>query len=113
MQVAPEEDLHMRERPKRGKRLLRDHAQLAHEEELRRALLPLTAAIGVKIGAISPAVNAAIILVAVVMCTVSPLLYTALHTDEIPQERKAIIVGAGRVGSLLGQLLMKQKFPAA
>jgi hypothetical protein len=30
--------------PKRIKRLLRDHAAAAHEEELRRALLPLSAA---------------------------------------------------------------------
>jgi hypothetical protein len=30
--------------PKRIKRLLREHAELAHEEELRRALLPLAAA---------------------------------------------------------------------
>jgi hypothetical protein len=31
IQGAPEEDLHMRELPKRVKRLLREHAQLAQE----------------------------------------------------------------------------------
>lgn len=34
----------MRDMPKRIKRLLREQAMLAHEEELRRALLPLAAA---------------------------------------------------------------------
>jgi hypothetical protein len=34
----------MRDMPKRIKRLLREQAMLAHEEELRRALLPIAAA---------------------------------------------------------------------
>lgn len=77
----------------------------------RLSLIIAAAAIGVKIGAISPAVDSAIIIVALIMCTISPLLYASLHTQEKPERGKAIIVGAGRVGRLLAQLLTRQKFP--
>jgi hypothetical protein len=36
--------MNMRDIPKQIKRLLREQAMLAHEEELRRALLPIAAA---------------------------------------------------------------------
>lgn len=75
----------------------------------RLSLIIAAAAIALDVGAISEAVNAAIILVAVITCTVSPYLFNLIYRDAAPVEREGvIIVGTDQMAELLARRLQDQ-----
>jgi trk system potassium uptake protein TrkA len=61
------------------------------------------AAIGLELGAIDQATNSAIILVAIVTATVSPLIFNRIGPTITPVHRKFVIAGAGRLARLLAR----------
>ncbi|MBN1661259.1 MAG: cation:proton antiporter [Anaerolineae bacterium] len=69
----------------------------------RLSLIIAVAAIGLEIGSIDSATNSAIILVAIVTCTVSPLVFSRLLPHAAPAPRTFVVVGAGKQGRLLAQ----------
>jgi Kef-type K+ transport system membrane component KefB/Trk K+ transport system NAD-binding subunit len=71
----------------------------------RLSLLIAAAAIGLDLGAISEAVYSAIILVAVVTCTLSPLLFNALGPEPSAARDLVLVVGCARFAELLTQRL--------
>lgn len=77
----------------------------------RLSLIVAAAAIGLEMGAISPAVNSAIIIMALVTCIASPLIFSALMTEEIRPTRYIQIVGAGTVGLDLARRLRERGIP--
>lgn len=65
----------------------------------RLSLVIAESAIGLRLGLITEEVNAAIILVAVVTVTVSPILFTrTFSAEERPSARPILVVGANRFG---------------
>jgi Trk K+ transport system NAD-binding subunit len=69
----------------------------------RLSLIIAVAAIGLEIGSIDSATNSAIILVAIVTCTVSPLVFNQLLPHLEPTPRTFVVVGAGKQPRLLAQ----------
>ena len=69
----------------------------------RLSLIIAVAAIGVDLGSIDEATNSAIILVAIVTCTVSPLLFNRILPTTPTARRKFVIVGAGKLPRLLAR----------
>ncbi len=61
------------------------------------------AAIGLELGSIDSATNSAIILLAVITCTISPLAFNRLLPHVAPARRKFVIVGAGKQPRLLAR----------
>ncbi len=74
----------------------------------RLSLIIAAAAIALDIGAISEAINAAVILVAVVTCTLSPYLFNLLYPKR-PQVRRegVLIVGTDQMAELLARRLQR------
>ena len=70
----------------------------------RLSLIIAAAAIGLELELITEAVNSAVILVAVITCTVSPILFSKL-VPAIDQPVGVLIVGSGRIGRGLAQRL--------
>ncbi len=64
------------------------------------------AAIGLELGVIDEATNAAIILVAIITTTVSPLVFNRIAPAVSSIPRKFIIVGAGRSARLLARRIL-------
>jgi len=78
----------------------------------RLSLIIAASAIGLRLGIISEALNADIVLVAVVTSTLSPALFNrVLKPGEAPAPKTTLIVGAGRTGILLAQRLEEQNVP--
>lgn len=73
----------------------------------RLSLIIAASAIGLEMGAISQAVNAAVILVAIVTSTLSPILFNRLSPRAGPRDR-AIIIGDRPAALLLARSLRKQ-----
>lgn len=72
----------------------------------RLSLIIAASAIALNIGAITPAIEADIIVVAIVTCSVSPLLFNRLYVPrEAPARRGTIIVGASQMAELLSRRL--------
>lgn len=72
----------------------------------RLSLIIAAASIGLRIGAISDAINSAVILVALVSVTLSPILFDKLLPEVTKQECDCVvIVGASRQAALLAQRL--------
>ena len=69
----------------------------------RLSLIIAVAAIGLDLGSIDEATNSAIILVALVTCTISPLLFNRLIPAVPAARRRFIIIGAGKVPRLLAK----------
>ncbi len=67
----------------------------------RLSLLIAISAIGLRMGLISDAVNAAIILVAIVTCLTSPLLFNAVAPHFADTREKVIIVGCRKFAEML------------
>lgn len=77
----------------------------------RLSLIIAAAAIGVDLGAISPGVNSAIILLAILTCTASPLLFNRLLPPVIePTRRPVIVVGNDAQAISLAQRLLKNHY---
>jgi Trk K+ transport system NAD-binding subunit len=74
----------------------------------RLSLIIAASAIALELGLLPPAVNAAIVLVAVVTCTVSPLLFgRILGTTERPSRQGVLILGTGPIARLIGGRLQR------
>jgi CPA2 family monovalent cation:H+ antiporter-2 len=72
----------------------------------RLSLIIAAAAIALDLGAINQATNAAIILVAIVSCTMSPMLFNRfLPPTEAPSREGVILVGLGELSILLAERL--------
>ncbi len=69
----------------------------------RLSLIIAISAIGLEIGSIDSATNSAIILVAIVTSTVSPLIFIRLAPSASTVPSKFVIVGAGRLSRLLAR----------
>jgi len=72
----------------------------------RLSLIIAVSAIGLELGSIDSATNSAIILVAIVTSTLSPLLFNRLAPPVEEVERKFVIVGAGRSARLLAKRIL-------
>lgn len=70
----------------------------------RLSLIIAAAAIGLELGVISGAINSAIILIAIITCTLSPILFNWLTPDYEKRDR-IIIVGSLTSGGLLARRL--------
>lgn len=77
----------------------------------RLSLIVAAAAIGLEMGAITPALNSAIVIMALVTCVVSPLVFNSLMKREVRPARYIQIVGAGRVGMDLARRLQERGLP--
>jgi Trk K+ transport system NAD-binding subunit len=64
------------------------------------------AAIGLELGVIDEATNSAIILMAIVTCTISPLIFNRFAPTVMVDRRKFVIVGAGRSARLLARRVL-------
>lgn len=75
----------------------------------RLSLIIAAAAIALKIGAIDQAINAAVILVAVVTCTASPLLFNRLHPSaRLATKRSGVILaGTNQLAQLIARRLQQ------
>lgn len=78
----------------------------------RLSLIIAPSTIGREMCAVSEAVNAAIILVPVVTCTLSPILFNRLFSKAGPRDR-VIIVGARPVACLLARSLREHHVKVA
>lgn len=78
-----------------------------------RLSLPIAAAdIGLRLGVISPAVQAGIIVVAVISTTLSPVVYDMLMPRSDNNKRKGtLIIGASRMGLLLTRRMKEANEP--
>jgi Kef-type K+ transport system membrane component KefB len=74
----------------------------------RLSLIVAAAAIGLEMEAITPAVNSAIIIMALVTCIASPLIYNRLTKVEHRPTRYVQIIGAGSVGIALARRLQER-----
>ncbi len=72
----------------------------------RLSLIIAAAAIALDLGIINEATNSAIILVAIVSCTLSPVLFNRLLSPQVTRERQGVIlVGMGELSALLAERL--------
>jgi CPA2 family monovalent cation:H+ antiporter-2 len=69
----------------------------------RLSLIIAVSAIGLSLGSIDPATNAAIIMVAIVTSTVSPLIFNRIVPPVPAAPHKFVIAGAGRLARLLAK----------
>lgn len=67
----------------------------------RLSLIIAAAAIGLGLGAISEAVNSAIILVAVITCTLSPVVFNRLVSERVKERDRVIVAGSRKSAALL------------
>lgn len=74
----------------------------------RLSLIIAASVIGLRLGVIDEATNAALILVAVVTSILSPALFAKLYPRTHRQQNRVVIVGAGEVGRLLARRLAKE-----
>ena len=71
----------------------------------RLSLIIAVSAIGLEMGSIDDATNSAIILVAIVTSTLSPLVFNRIGPSVSAAPNKFVVVGAGRTARLLAQRL--------
>ena len=77
----------------------------------RLTLIIAISAVALTLGLISDAMNSAVILLAIVTCTVSPALYARMTPKRVRHQRRVAIAGAGRVGRELIRRLGDQGVP--
>ena len=75
----------------------------------RLSLIIAAAAIGLELGVITEAVNSAVILVAVITCTVSPILFGWIAPEQEERER-IIVIGPRSSAELLTRRLREHEF---
>ncbi len=71
----------------------------------RLSLIIAASTIGVEMGVISPAINSSFILMAVLTCLISPVIYNYMNPKSVHKSEKTIIVGGTSVGVLLARRL--------
>jgi Kef-type K+ transport system membrane component KefB/Trk K+ transport system NAD-binding subunit len=78
----------------------------------RLSLIIAASAIGLRLGVISEAINADIILVAIITVTLSPLIFQAIIPEvEKETERPVVVVGAGLLGLQVGEQIITHGEP--
>lgn len=71
----------------------------------RLSLIIAASAIGLEMGVVTPGINAGFIIMAVVTCFISPLIFNWLSPGNILQSDKTIIIGGSSTGVLLARRL--------
>ena len=71
----------------------------------RLSLIIAASAIGLQMGLITPGINASFIIMAIVTCLISPVLFNWISTSSILSGDKTIIVGGSSTGVLLARRL--------
>lgn len=71
----------------------------------RLSLLIAASKIGLDFGIISPGMNAAFVLMAVISCIISPILYNYISPKELLRGEKVVIIGGSSSGVLLARRL--------
>ena len=69
----------------------------------RLSLIIAASAIGLQLGVITPGINASFILMAVITCLLSPVLFNWLNPVKITEGEKVLIVGGSSTGVLLAR----------
>ncbi|MBL7138181.1 MAG: cation:proton antiporter [Bacteroidales bacterium] len=69
----------------------------------RLSLIIAASAIGLQMGLVSPEINAAVILMAIITCILSPILYNQISPRELMPADKLIIIGGSSTGVLLAR----------
>jgi Kef-type K+ transport system membrane component KefB/Trk K+ transport system NAD-binding subunit len=69
----------------------------------RLSLIIAASAIGLKLGVITPGINASFILMAVVSCLISPVLFNWINPVNITEGKKTLIVGGSSTAVLLAR----------
>lgn len=78
----------------------------------RLSLIIAAAAIGLQLGAISDAVNSAIVLVAIITCTLSPILFNRLVPDLVHEQDRVLVAGSRKSAALLTRRLREHDLDA-
>ncbi len=78
----------------------------------RLSLIIAAAAIGLQLGAISEAVNSAIILVAIITCTLSPIIFNRLVPEQSRGRDRVLVVGSRKSAALLTRRLREHDLNA-
>jgi Trk K+ transport system NAD-binding subunit len=78
----------------------------------RLSLIIAAAAIGLELGLISSAVNSAVILIAILSCTISPILFNRLIAVRNDDQERVIVIGSPEKGELVTQRLAKHDLEA-
>lgn len=71
----------------------------------RLSLIIAASAIGLELGAITPGINASIIIMAVITCFVSPVIYNWISPGNQTESKRTIIIGGSSTGVLLARRL--------
>jgi len=71
----------------------------------RLSLIIAASAIGLELGVITPGINSSFIIMAVVTCFISPIVYNWISPSDITQGNKTIIIGGGSTSVLLARRL--------
>ncbi len=69
----------------------------------RLSLIIAASAIGLKLGVITPGINASFILMAVLSCLISPVLFNWIYPMNIAEGKKTIIIGGSSTAVLLAR----------
>lgn len=77
----------------------------------RLSLIIAAAQIGLELNVITEATNTAFIIMAVVTCTVSPIIYNQMQPTRTYRSEKTVIVGGGGTGVLLAESLKMHQKP--
>jgi len=79
----------------------------------RLSLIIAASAIGLKLGVISDAVNSAVILVALITCTFSPLLFKTLAPEPRKEKDRILLVGCRHIAEMLNERLLQHGLNSA
>ena len=71
----------------------------------RLSLIIAASTIGLELGVITPGINASIIIMAVITCFVSPVIYNWILPDNLTEGKKTIIIGGSSTAVLLARRL--------
>jgi Kef-type K+ transport system membrane component KefB/Trk K+ transport system NAD-binding subunit len=71
----------------------------------RLSLIIAASAIGLELGVITPGINSSIIIMAVITCFISPIIYNWISPTDITEGNKTIIIGGGSTAVLLARRL--------
>ena len=71
----------------------------------RLSLIIAASAIGLELGVITPGINASIIIMAVITCFISPVIYNWISPVDITEGNKTIIIGGSSTSVLLARRL--------
>jgi len=79
----------------------------------RLSLIIAASAIGLKLGVITDAVNSAVILIALITCTLSPLLFRTLAPEPRRENDRILLVGCRHIAEMLLERLMQHGLNAS